>query len=173
MTNTAYFLRPTIKFDSGTPSVASYENAYLGDYEYTKDEYGENLFLLYPTDTLSEDLIKKLEAHPQFVTTYVPTDGKTMFVYKFDEHTKDKVVKPVIEGKYSKVDRDYVESNYPLSSSKLVTNRMVFDKHERLKQMWEDRIGTTLPDDAEVWSKFRIQDEIYRYPTVDDTLTSI
>jgi hypothetical protein len=167
MTNTAYFLRPTIVFDTTGPSVSCYENAYLGDYEYAKDEYGDNLFLLYSTELLSEDLKVKLEAHPQFVTTYQPTDGKSMFVYKFDEQTKKTVVKQVMEGKYSEVNRDYVESNYPLSSSKLVTNRMVFDKHERLKHMWEERIGTALPDNAEVWSKPRKQDEMYRYPSLD------
>ncbi len=172
-TNTAYFLRPTVKFDGAPPSVSSYENAYLGDYVYSGENYGENLFLLYPSDVLSEDLKQKLEAHPQFVTTYQPQDGKVMFVYKLDEATKEKVVKPVIDGQYSKVDRTYVESNFPVNSTTLTTNRMVFDKHPRLAQMWEERIGVALPEDAEVWSKPKKEVEIYRYPVDEETLLSI
>lgn len=40
---------------------------------------------------------------------------------------------------------------------------MVFDRSAHLKYYWESVLNTTLPDDAEVWSKPEKESEIYEY----------
>lgn len=50
---------------------------------------------------------------------------------------------------------------------------MVLNKHESLKQYWEEQIQSSLPDDAEVWFKPEMKDEIYKFNiTNDDTNTT-
>lgn len=76
----------------------------------------------------------------------------------------DKIVKPFLDGKYSKVDREYVDKHFPDNPNhRLYGNGLVLRKHPAKKSYWESRIGVTLPTDAEVWPKPQEKNEIYGY----------
>lgn len=87
-----------------------------------------------------------------------------MYKIEFFPKYKDTVVSPFMEGKYSKIDQNYVNrffSPYVFNGEELVPsyNYMILTKSPILKQMWEDAIGVELDEEAEVWSKPEIDDE--------------
>jgi len=138
---------------------SSYVNSYLGSEDF---QYGHHLLLLY-TDHLSEKLFSQLRSSQYFSTSFCPKEGLVMVVFKLTKDLYRKVFKPFIEGKYSQIDREYVEKHYPRNPSSLVyTNRLILDKDVSLRDHWEDKLDTTLPPDAEVWSKCKYDDEFYR-----------
>lgn len=95
---------------------------------------------------------------------YEPQSGLRMFVFRLNAEDKFKVVEPFLEGKYSKVDRTYVDKFFPNDPNHSnYGSRLVFDKSSLLRDQWEDKLGTALPLDAEVWSKPTKQKEIYGY----------
>lgn len=56
-----------------------------------------------------------------------------MFVFRLDAESKSKVVEPFLEGKYSKVDRAYVEKFFPNDPRHSnYGSRLVFDKSSLL-----------------------------------------
>lgn len=58
-----------------------------------------------------------------------------MFVFRLDTEAKSKVVEPFLEGKYSKVDRAYVEKFFPNDSRHTnYGSRLVFDKSDLLRE---------------------------------------
>jgi hypothetical protein len=106
-----------------------------------------------------------LRGHHRFVESYSPVDGDTLYAFKLSEDEQQKLVKPFVEGRYSKIDRDYVEKFFPnVPHHRLYGNRLVLDKSPRLKEAIEDELGVTLPDNAEVWSKPKLEYELYGYP---------
>jgi len=88
--------------------------------------------------------------------------GDQVYVFTISEEDREKVVKPFMEGKYSQIDRAYVDKYFPaIPSHKLYGNRLVLDRSKVFKQMWEEKIGVELPEDAEVWSRPTPQNETY------------
>ena len=151
----------------GYPSeifCSSYVNSYLGADGF---EYGRHLLLLY-AGSVTETLSSQLKSSPYYSTTYCPKEGLVMFVFKITDDLYRKVFKPFIQGKYSEIDRGYVEKHYPRSPSSLVyTNRLILDKDDSLRIHWEDKLDVTLPPDAEVWSKCKFKDEYYEHKEPD------
>lgn len=85
-----------------------------------------------------------------------------MFVFRIPDEVKEGLVKPVLEGAYSKVDKGLVEKFF--SELRRKGNRQVFDKDPLVyKTFWEELIGVPLPEGAEVWPKPRPSREIYGY----------
>jgi hypothetical protein len=163
-TNTSFFLTPLIELNyPDSIYTSSYVGTYLGDYEYDSTAVGEYMFFVYDKE-VDEKLHNHFISHPRFKTQYTADEGKVTYVFDIEEEKREKVVKPFLEGKYSQVDRDYVESNFPRHHLRLAINRKVFDKDPSLKKKWEDAIGLKLPQDAEVWSKPKLEVEVYRYP---------
>ena len=113
---------------------------------------------------IPETLDGELRSLPSFETSYVTSTGDVMYVFALSEEVQKSVVQPFLEGKYSTVDKTYVDAHFPnLPAHRLYGNRLVFDKSERLRKMWEEKIGVTLADDAEVWPAPRKKDEVYGY----------
>ena len=163
LTKTACFLTPAVHINySKTIYTGEYVGTYSGDVHYTSDDtWGEYLFFVYK-ETIDEELLNHFRSRPNYVTEYCPDKGLITFVFSFDEFTKERIVAPLLEGKYSKVDKGYVDRHFPNQHlHRLYGNRMVFDRHESMRKMWEERIDVELPKNAEVWSKPLKQEEIY------------
>lgn len=113
---------------------------------------------------MDEALSEYLKSHPLFERIHIPMEGMTSFVFRLPEGDKEKVIKPFLEGKYSKVDRAYVEEHFPdMPGHRLYANRLTFDRSPILKAYWEEKIGAELSDEAEVWSKPQKKIEVYGY----------
>lgn len=164
----AYFVTPTLSMRQHTtldPFGKDYfVDTFLGDGAY-EEEVGTYFYFLYH-DTMPDALRNAYERHPLYVTQYSPEEGVVMYKFKVPEEYKETVMKPFLRGKYSEVDRDYVESNFSKSpASPHYWNRLILDKADDVRNWQEERIGVELPPDAEVWDKPKLENEVYRYNT--------
>lgn len=92
-----------------------------------------------------------------------------MLVFRLKDEDKEKVVTPFLKGEYSKVDRTYVERNFPANPlHPNAASRLVFDKSDITRKYWENLLQVSLPEGAEVWSKPRKNEEVYGY--ISDTV---
>ncbi len=123
---------------------------------------------------------------------YRVNDNEIGFIWTLTEDQKSTIVAPFLEGKYSKIDRDYVSKNFPekeftgfdvfnAPQYKFLVNYKILTKSQELKNWWEERLNCSLPEDAEVWSKPDKKNEIFNYvesventhpspPTVNSTV---
>jgi hypothetical protein len=153
----AAFIVPLLKIGF-KPTI--YTQAFIETYlKYGEEEIGRFLYLLY-ADDIESDLLEHFEKHPRFVSKIVPKDGKILIKLKIYDDEFTKVVEPFLAGQYSQIDREYVKSHFPpVGATRL--QRMIFDKDPSLRTYWEDRIGVSLPEDAEVWDRVSFKDETY------------
>ncbi len=167
-TKTTSFITPILKIPSSFLASNGFLNSYLGYYLKTGDTWGECIYLSFEESKLTEHMVSYLMKHEQFLSSMV--DGNTrIFEFRVTESTQDAIVKPFLEGKYSKVDKDYVNNNFPkltFSNGSMTLNPKwkVFYKHPDWAKYWEQRIGITFNDNMEVWSKPLKQEEIYGFP---------
>lgn len=115
-------------------------------------------------NNLPDILSEYLQKHQSFVETYTPQDGCIMFVFALNESIKESYVKPVLAGKYSETDRSTVNLYFPNDPNHpRYGNRLVLDKSDLWRKEWENKIGVSLPEGAEVWPKAKKEEEIYGY----------
>lgn len=164
------FILPILNINWGELNNNGYISTYMGDRLYTGDNsWGENLFIKIDKTSLSQNFESKLKSHKRYVTSYnVPDENTTMFVFSFEDQFKDQVVKPFLEGKYSKIDKSYVNMFFPKEvvsglTRKPSMNWMILHKSDLIRQQWEDILETSLPDGAEVWSRPLITEEVHKY----------
>ena len=174
---TSRFLTPLLGLTSTPVNVwtSNCAGLYIGDQYYdVPSKWGEHFFFVYKTP-MSPALDEAFRNNPLFVDTYSPKDDYITYVFKIKEEDQQKVVKPFLEGKYSEVDREYVEKNFPLDRThRLYANRLVFDKSIVMKNLTEKKIGMELPKEAEVWSRPLEKNEIYgEYYELNDTNPSL
>lgn len=139
---------------------------YLGDVNFTGDDtWGDYYCMLYDSNTLSPSLLDRIREDERYVTEYDPDIGQTMFILRINEEYRENVVKPFMEGKYSKIDKNYVRRHFnPVSPNGTISNNwMILHKDPILRKNWSALIGIELKEDAEVWSKPKREEEIYDY----------
>lgn len=124
--------------------------------------------MLYNQD-LPEKLSEYLRNASSFVETYVPHEGYTMFVFALPQSLRESFIDPVLAGKYSEADKAVVELYFPKDPNHpRYGNRLVFDKSDLWRTEWENKIGVSLPEGAEVWSKATKETENYGYINPSD-----
>lgn len=159
------FVSQMFEFDKAPVKVFDekiFINSYLVDPFLDGGTYNGHLYMVFRSG-LPELLMEFLVSHPAFRTMYCPKDGLVVFSFAHGEYVEG-TVKPFLKGAYSKVEREYVEKYFPnVQTHPRYGTRKVFDKHVDWKVWQEDRIGVTLPDDAEVWCKVKMTNEIF-YP---------
>ncbi len=159
------FLLPWLGFSYGDLVKNGFKTTYL-DVDYLDTNYGDNIILSFEKDT---DFIKTLENTPYFSSKHILEDEIHM-VFTFTDFAKSSIVRPFIQGKYSLIDRDYVDKYFKngLPESENV-NYQVLTKSPILKKYWEYVLSipernrmVTLADDAEVWSTPDQQQETFK-----------
>lgn len=167
----AIFMSQMFEFDKAPVQVFDDQhlvNSYLVDPSTDGDAYQGRFYLVFRA-SMPSSLTDYLVSHPAFLTMYCPKDG--LIVFSFDQSAyADDTVRPFLEGAYSKVSREYVEKHFPnVQTHRRYGSRQVFDRHPAHKAEWEAKIGVTLPDDAEVWSKPIIGNETITLEVVPTT----
>lgn len=122
----------------------------------------------FDSKILSKSLVEKLKQSPRYVSHYRTSDDTILFKMNLSEAEKQTIVQPLLSGNFSKVDRTFVNQNFPkivynsqTRQNELSSNLMILNKDPYLKIYWEKRINVKLPEDAEVWSKPLKENEIY------------
>lgn len=165
-TETAKFISPILNLAPPVPLRGEYyEGTFLADVHQEKyAEWDSPYILLLFNNNLPEPLVTYLEGQPSFVERYSPLRGYTTFVFKMSDEDVKGVLNPFLEGKYSEIDRNYVNKFFPnIASHRLYGNRLVLTKSPAKRMYWENRIGVTLPEEAEVWPRPKKENEVYGY----------
>lgn len=156
------FLLPLVGATGRTLFVPQFKGSYMAASEHPC-QFGRCLFLQYSADVPSStsDTFKSLPTYQETVST--SSDGDLLFVFKVEDKDYEGVVKPFVDGKYSAVDRGYVDKFFPRNpNSATWWNRLILDKDSRVVSYWQSR-GVNLPKGAEVWNKVKKDDETYGY----------
>jgi hypothetical protein len=105
---------------------------------------------------------------------YEVSTDRVGYIWELTDTEKEKIVHPFLEGKYSLIDREYVTNNFPEKEFigfdvfgkpqyKTLTNWKILTKSPELRNWQEERLGVSLPEDAEVWAKPEKKEEIFNY----------
>lgn len=157
MNLSASFILPILKLDCIIYKHGLI-NTYLGDADYAKG-WGDYLFIEMDNSSTKLDCLTK---NPLYVDSYPRGQTTTMYVFNIQGHKN--IIEPFKEGKYSKIDRAYVVRNFPhIEGANKSINREILDKSPRIRQYQEERIGVTLPPNAEVWDRPIPEKEVYAY----------
>jgi hypothetical protein len=138
---TSAFLTPLIGVSGLT--TETFENTYIGE--------GNTLQVVY--STFDEQTHNKLSTAPTFVN--MQRDGeKAVYTFTISEGDYKKVVEPFIKGKYTQVDRTYVDKHFPRNPTHpLYSNRLIFDADPAMVEYWALKgVDITLNPSGEVWS---------------------
>jgi hypothetical protein len=160
-TKTTDFILPLLGFSKNyyTPFLV---NAYLGDQDIKGYDEGK-LYVLLSNHKMNiqhakiEDTIKSV---PGFEDYYDILDSRfSMFVIKLeDKHLEN--YGHYLAGTYSKFSKEGI---IQICKGRSETSSMphIFLKDTILRKYWEDKLGATLPKDAEVWPKLTLSNEIF------------
>ena len=149
------------------------EDTFIGNVEWEgEDTWGNYLYVVSKED-YSNMLLRTIRKHNMYVRDYYDDHGRFIVVFKFTPEQQEAIVKPFIEGRYSEIDRNYVNKNFKRSSGtgKISTNWQILHKDKALRDHWERELNVTsyiqihIPEDAEVWSKIKKENEILGYET--------
>ncbi len=141
-------------------------STYTGNYDVSADDsWGEYLFLMYDENKVDEDQLSVIRKNRYYVDEYSPEPNRLMFQMKIPTKYKKSVVTPFLQGRYSEMDKEYINTFFNPTSGigGYSTNYLILTKDKSLRKFWEDQIGIPLPHNAEVWSRPRKEDEVYNY----------
>jgi hypothetical protein len=165
--NSSYwFLLPYLGLDTNTLLDFGLVNTYLADH-ISQYQWDNNIHLLFNQPKYNSKFnrfIEDLEKHPQYIDSYdVIGDGTLMVVFSLEEILD--VLYLFKKGKYSEFPEEFKEKYFPkYTSTGVLSHRWkVFQKHEDMKKVIEQKVGEKLPKDAEVWDIPIPEKEIYKF----------
>ena len=171
------FLFPIFNFSRNASAICGH--TYLGHVGYEGINIWGNFFYIKLNESkLRDSVIKEFRNHERFVVELHEEDC-VLYVFRFSDEEKEKVVQPFLKGAYSKIDREYAKTYFPKispESHRISTNWRILIKDnweipkniKPLRKYWEERIGIPIPKNEEVWPKPRQKDEIYGQYSDDD-----
>lgn len=164
------FILPMMNFSE--EATKQIKNTYLGNTEYE----GENNWGKYFYIELDYEDIKSITneflTHPQYITHFHSANDTLFYVFEIT-YNQRKIVDPFMDGKYSLIDREYVNKYFnKFINGNVSLNWRILNKDENwempsstkaLRTYWFERIGIELPINAEVWSRPEMKYEIYSF----------
>lgn len=134
-------------------------------YSTDKPKLKNHIFLLYRFSGEKEFLEYEdyLENLKFFETSYDPDKLHTIYCFKIPKEGLD-VYNKFLKGKYSEFTQDYKVHIFKFHNIKDPTHRVaqVLFKHPDLREEWEDKLGVTISEDAEVSSPPNVDLETYQ-----------
>ena len=160
-TKTLEFLMPLIGYSKMElkPYIV---NAYLGDTSMSDWDFNSpDVFVLmkWMYSHSFKEMEKKLENDKYFKVSYDTVDGYVMFVFTISP-SFEKDYKRFITGKYSEFS-DPAKIRIMRHRTKHSPMPLILDKDSSLREYWENKIGTQLSADDEVWPIVERNDEIF------------
>jgi hypothetical protein len=144
-TKTSTFILPIINLQLRSELIDSY----LG-VDSSPEDFGKSIYI--EVANLSEELVR-----PD-IDEIIDLGGTYLLKYTFTEKEYQTFVYPFIHGKYSKMNKEYTRTFFPLyeffdGAAHPSLFQKIFDRCSTLKEHWEKRLGVTLNSKAEVWTK--------------------
>lgn len=169
-TCTTIFMVPTIKTPKDSLINNGFINAYLED-EMSDNKYKDCIYVLFKPDDINlfkEFLDNEYERTKEIIEDYDYEGGFVVIVYSLNKDFKEDF-NLVKRGKYSKTS-DNFKKLFPkvikmkkngLHRDELSLQYRIFNKTNDLIEYWQEKLGITYWDeDMEVWSEFKIENEI-------------
>ncbi len=168
-TNSTIFLLPALGIDPRDLEDCGFIDSYIRieGKEYDK----ERRFLVAVFEPVTKDqketfdVFLEREKFLSFVEEEIKQGDKVIVVYRFPEEFYNDY-DLIIEGKYSKVSDKYkgIFPKFREKKDKIVLSlqKLIFDKDPDFKEQQEERIGTDIEADSELWEVFDIDKEILK-----------
>lgn len=157
-TNSHYLLLPMLDIPYEKHGALGIQEVYIGCPEYQGDEdWGKYLYVTY-LNWKNGDSELKQEIKSKSIDLFTNTvNGLITLVFEIPKQYEIDI-QYFLRGEYSKMDRNYVEKNFPEITKyegKEIRNpnRGVFDKADFLREAWRSEYNVEIPEDAEVWIK--------------------
>lgn len=168
-TITTIFLLPTLKI----PKDDLLDNGFINAYERDnlQEDYPEDVIflLLKPTnlDKFREFLQNEYDRTENIIDDYDYAGGYVVLVYKLNESIKTDTTL-IKQGQYSKTSKEF-QSLFPPSvqiktGSGIKTETSlqirIFKKSADIREYWENKIGSRIGDNQEVWETYNKDKEV-------------
>lgn len=143
------------------------QNTYCGNiYWEGTDNWGDYYYVVL--NDPSTRLLTILRDHPEYKDEFYTEDEQFMMVFGVPPKYRNTVMEPFLEGKYSQIDRQYVDKYFLkyTGPGMISSNWLILHKDDYYKRQWEVRLDTPLPEGAEVWSKRKKEEEVYGYSSL-------
>lgn len=117
---TTTYLSPMLEYPiAELISNFGFLNCYLGDHSYP-DNPKNSIFVRFRPPRIDDalrELIKEAESNPRHLRTYDLPHGEIMFIFELDQKF-EKDIEMFKRGKFSKMSREYAESNFSKESKR-------------------------------------------------------
>lgn len=159
-TKTTSYIAPMVKEDLTVFLDHGFINCYLGDNGYGIN-YPNHLYLRVSPKEFSDDFratTEKIRNSPAYVADYDLPDREVMFVFKIDEDYLNNL-KEFKKGKYSKIDKAYVEKAFKKDSKRY----KILNQDPDYRATLEESLSVVLPENAELEEIPEAANEIFRF----------
>lgn len=169
VTNSTRFLLRGINLLKPELQQYGFINAYIDDVDH-EPHYENCVYLLFkPNDpeALEYFIQTQREQSNLVVEEYDHPGGYVVIIYRFPEKFADDY-QLFLQGKYSKLSEEY-KNLFPMEKTGMTSKRvptkessfydLVFNRKEKMKNFWEERLGVILDVDSEYWSSPTISEE--------------
>jgi len=151
------FLLPMVDEFLPNKQLYFFNNVYIGDHEHDV-QHDNSLYLLFnPTFTIDycefENHIVNL---PIYLETYDVKPGFVMHVLAVPKEL-EKDYESFLKGEYSKFQQAY-KRKFKFGT----TEFKVVNQHPELREYWQMRTGKKYNESAELWAKWKPEENIYR-----------
>lgn len=159
-TKTTSYLASMVNYAFSNFRPFNFINCYLGDHGAEKDYNNHICVRVSPDDFTDEfrEIQNAVRKSDEYVADYDLPNMEVMFVFKLPEKYRADVELFKL-GKYSKMNRDYVNEKFEKGSKKF----KVFTKDPGYRAALEDECGLRLPEDAELASIPNPEEEVFRF----------
>lgn len=146
----------------------NFQKAYIGIRDGDEYKYLGNLVLEFNLEGLDSFFLDSLYNHPSYCCSFDPDSQTTLLIFNFPETFKDEDREYFLEGTYSKVNKQFVNSVYDRSS--YVSK--IFYSSEELRKKKMKQLGYNNPYYLEITGhrvkKIPLFQEVYSKPSVDE-----
>jgi hypothetical protein len=146
--------------------------AYSDDIAKPRNFGSNKLYLLFKKNKEFKRILSTLSVKNNFVDHYSKPPDKEVIVFSLPKEYREDYEK-IREGKYSELSKEFMSffpktityvgidpvKNIPVNKRVKSIQFMIYERDERLKQYWEQKIGIEIAEKAELWSKFDIEKE--------------
>lgn len=155
------FILPYLGFKYSMLKSAGFISSYVGNTTY-EQTWGEYFHIIFENGV--PDFAKQ---HRYFSHEYKDAQGHGA-AFIIPDYIKTQVVIPFLDGKYSKIDKDYVDAHlkFKVGLNTYSNAYRICNKDNALRQEWEERLDVYLPDDAEVASRPKMEKEMLNFVTL-------
>ena len=151
-------------------SLRSECTLYVGYQDVTPELWGDYLYI----QTNAPTIFQAFEKEMPDIELEIVNEDQNLYRYSFSSEVYTKIVNPFLNGKYSSICRKYVERTFPsgnlayldedwLPVWETTLEFLVCTKSDIIRRHWKEIHDILIPEDAEVWSKPEMENEIFAY----------